>query len=189
MLWLALAQCFHSSAHSYVIVILVIFEWLLIWLLFKWIQTFRNIYSVEVKCLILTFDKSHIKCNYQLVKMTVLSVFVHLSVSVCLCLSVCLSVCLSACLSVSVCLSVCLCLSVCRSVYVLCVVCACVCRWKMWMRLPLKSQLWHGRKRDFEMSCLFNCADKQLTTATREIVFFYASNCSAAVHTEDCESL
>ena len=82
------------------IVILVIFEWLLIWLLFKWIQTFRNIYSVEVKCLILTFDKSHIKCNYQLVKMTVLSVFVHL----CLCLSVCLSV------SVSVCLSVCLCM-------------------------------------------------------------------------------
>ena len=33
-------------------------------------------------------------------------------------------------------------------------------------RLPLRSQLWCGRRKDFEASCLFNCADRLVAIMT-----------------------
>lgn len=53
--------------------------------------------------------------------------FLHISVSVCLCTSLCFCVCVCMCVCVPVCLSVCVCLSLCVCLSVCRCLCFCVC--------------------------------------------------------------
>ena len=95
----------------------------------------------------------------------IVSVSLSHYLSACLphCLSVCLTVYLTVCLSVCLSVSLSHCLSNCLSVSL-----SVCCRWKMWTRLHLRSRPWHGKRKDFETNCLFNCADRLAAIATRE---------------------
>ena len=104
VLWLALPQCFCCSACCYVIVILIVFEWLLIWFLCKWkvLPSEISKYLFEMlQCLVQVTEKIHVS-----------DVFItpcwaidtkHINVAKWLyCLSVCLSVRLPFCVCLSV---------------------------------------------------------------------------------------